>query len=284
MIGRKSGRRTVSVLLACCVAMLAFVGVAQADVATVGASFPPGVPPGESPCPSPAEACSLFMREASSPSTGTVAERDGTVVRFRLDYPKAVPGYSISVVRRNADGTYTVTATSLEVTPTMLVPEPEVETFGVNLPIKAGEFIALNIPVGGSTGQFHGSFFGVGFEHALSTGETLLPVVEGSGPVVVGYNADISYAPVVGPPAPEVITKEVVRTVEVPAKEAHCVVPKLQGKKLKAAKAKIRAAGCKVGLVSQKSGVKAATAKVVAQSPKPATALPLGTPISLKLG
>jgi hypothetical protein len=34
----------------------------------------------------------------------------------------------------------------------------------------------------------------------------------------------------------------------------------------------------------RKSGVKATTAKVVAQSPKPAIALLAGTPISLRLG
>ncbi len=54
--------------------------------------------------------------------------------------------------------------------------------------------------------------------------------------------------------------------------------------KLTAAKARLRAARCKVGLVSRGRGVKAAIAKVVASSPKTGTALPVGTAISLKLG
>jgi hypothetical protein len=253
----------MSVLLASCIAM----------------SFE--TPTGPDFCAGPTESCSLFLKSADAPSTGTVASADGTVIRYRLDYAFQVPGYSISVVRGNPNGTYTVTATSPEVTPLV---GPQVETFDVDLPIKAGEYIALNIPAEGFVGAWEGagSFFGVGFAGRLTTGETASPVIDEPATNMIGFNADIAY----GPPAlvipPEIRTE--VRTVEVPKKEAHCVAPKLQGKKLKVAKAQIRAAGCKVGLVSQKRGVKAATAKVVAQSPKPATTLLAGTPISLKLG
>jgi serine/threonine-protein kinase len=58
----------------------------------------------------------------------------------------------------------------------------------------------------------------------------------------------------------------------------------LNGKKLKAAKKKIKAADCRVGLVSKKNGVKVATGKVVKQSPKPGKVLPAKTGVSVRLG
>lgn len=44
-----------------------------------------------------------------------------------------------------------------------------------------------------------------------------------------------------------------------------CVVPKLQARKLKAAKAKLKKAGCKIGKVRREDGVTARSGKVVAQ-------------------
>jgi beta-lactam-binding protein with PASTA domain len=73
-------------------------------------------------------------------------------------------------------------------------------------------------------------------------------------------------------------------TVAPPAPVAHCVVPKLNGRKLKAAKKIVRAADCKVGLVSTKKGVRSATGKVVRQSPKAGEAIAAHSAVSLKLG
>jgi hypothetical protein len=280
MTGRKMGPRGLLLLLVACLSPLAFAGVAQADVATVGMPFGAEEPPGITECPAEA-GCSLLTRAAEAPASATVAAKDGTVVSYSISWPHPVPGYYLSVVHDNGNGTFTVTASSPEVTP---VREPGVETFGVDMPIKAGEYIALTIPPGGNIGQFPGHLLGVGFGPAgLLAGSTLAPEFEGEGTVAIGFNATIAYQPT----AVEVLTKEVVHTVEVPAKaapaEAHCVVPKLDGLTLKAAKARLRAARCKVGLVSRKSGVKAAKAKVAA-SPKAGTALPVRTAISLKLG
>jgi beta-lactam-binding protein with PASTA domain len=72
--------------------------------------------------------------------------------------------------------------------------------------------------------------------------------------------------------------------VALPAPVAHCVVPKLNGKKLKVAKRIVRAADCKVGLVSTKKGVRSATGKVVRQSPSAGRVIPAHSAISLKLG
>ena len=63
-----------------------------------------------------------------------------------------------------------------------------------------------------------------------------------------------------------------------------CVVPKLKGKKLKAAKERLRKAGCKVGKVKLRGDATAKTAKVVKQSSKPHRELPPGAKVAIALG
>jgi beta-lactam-binding protein with PASTA domain len=59
------------------------------------------------------------------------------------------------------------------------------------------------------------------------------------------------------------------------------VVPKLKGKKLKAARKKLKMTGCKLGKVK---GVNDKAAKVVKQSPKPGKVLSRGSKVNVKLG
>jgi hypothetical protein len=63
-----------------------------------------------------------------------------------------------------------------------------------------------------------------------------------------------------------------------------CKVPKLAGKKLKAAKKKLRKAGCKTGKVIKEDGVTAKTGKVVGQNPKPGKNLGPGSKVKVTLG
>jgi hypothetical protein len=65
---------------------------------------------------------------------------------------------------------------------------------------------------------------------------------------------------------------------------SRCIVPKLIGGKLAAAKKKMKAAGCKIGKVKKKKGVEVKSAKVVHQSVKPGTSLPAGASVRLTLG
>ncbi len=69
-----------------------------------------------------------------------------------------------------------------------------------------------------------------------------------------------------------------------PLPVAQCVVPKLAGKKLKAAKKKLKAGDCKVGEVKKHKGVTAADGKVVHQSAKAGAKLAAGTKVKLTLG
>ena len=62
-----------------------------------------------------------------------------------------------------------------------------------------------------------------------------------------------------------------------------CKVPKLKGKKLKAAKKKIRKAGCRLGKVKKLHGATARTGKVTKQGPKPGKILAPGARIRITL-
>jgi hypothetical protein len=65
---------------------------------------------------------------------------------------------------------------------------------------------------------------------------------------------------------------------------AQCVVPRLGGKKLKAAKKLLKAGDCKPGKVSKHKGITAADGKVVHQSAKAGAKLAAGTKVKLTLG
>jgi beta-lactam-binding protein with PASTA domain len=60
-------------------------------------------------------------------------------------------------------------------------------------------------------------------------------------------------------------------------------VPKLVGKKVKAAKKLLRKADCKVGKLKKKKGVSLKTGKVTKQSPKAGKVTPAGTKVSVRL-
>jgi hypothetical protein len=63
-----------------------------------------------------------------------------------------------------------------------------------------------------------------------------------------------------------------------------CKVPTLTGKNLKAAKKRVRGAGCKVGKVTKKRGATARTGRVVKQRPPAGSNRPAGTVVRIKLG
>jgi hypothetical protein len=69
-----------------------------------------------------------------------------------------------------------------------------------------------------------------------------------------------------------------------PLASPRCVVPKLKGKKLKAARRAIRAADCKVGHVGREKRVKTRTGKVVKQTPRPGAVDPAGSKVAVRLG
>lgn len=214
---------------------------------------------------------------------------DGTVVSWRIKGASAMAGYSLNVLRDNGDGTYTVTASTGAVTPA----GNEIETLAASLPIQVGEYLELNIPQGGQFTALEGESTYAAFFPVLQPGETRAPANEFKYPFTFSYNADVEYqaAPVTpsapaGPetPADAVPSAPIVLSTPAPTPEAHCVVPDLRGKKLSAAKQAVRAAGCGVGLIAKKNGVKAAEGVVIKQRPKPGRLLSPRTGISVKFG
>jgi hypothetical protein len=217
------------------------------------------------------------MPSAPIPSNATIAPISGTVVSWSIEGASAVSGYNLVVLRKNLTGTYTVTAASPVVTPTGAAPQ----SFPSGLPIQAGEIVGVNYPNAATIGVLPVSSTVAFFTATLTVGAEAASE-ESSGTLSPAFNATIESTSSVQPPAAQPPAAQPVAPA--PAPEAHCVVPRLSGKKLKAAKKKIRAAECKVGLVSKKEGVKATTGKVVKQSPKPGKVLPAKTGVSVKLG
>ena len=72
-------------------------------------------------------------------------------------------------------------------------------------------------------------------------------------------------------------------TYEAPS-PSLCRVPKLRGKKLKAVKRRLRAADCKVGKVTRRSGATSRTGRVVRQRPRAGSIRPAGTVVRVRLG
>jgi hypothetical protein len=63
-----------------------------------------------------------------------------------------------------------------------------------------------------------------------------------------------------------------------------CVVPNLKRNKLKAAKKRLRNAGCRLGKVKKRNGATAKTGKVTKQNPKPRKTRVTGTKVNVTLG
>jgi hypothetical protein len=262
------------------IASLLSATAAGAETTTVGATLPGTVAGGVTNC-GYAKGCGALSLYVPDPAVGAVAPGDGVVTRWRVQ-GAAGGTYSLAVLHDNRDGFYTVTATG----PPVIPAGEGLETFPVNLPIKAGEHLELSFGTGVKFPLVIGQSAISIFETTSTAGATITPTEENSTTVlgiaaIPAYNADIE-TPTIGPATiKEIITK----TVEVKAPtETHCVVPKLINKKLAAAKKALIAAGCKVGFLIRKPGIEAAKAKVIQTQPKPGAQLPVGTTVSLKLG
>jgi hypothetical protein len=261
------------------IALLALAGAAQAQTVILGPGL--GELEGTASCTT-VGGCGAVTTVPATPSQTAVSPIDGTVVQWALEGASETPGFVLDVMRRNLDGSWTVTASSAAVTP-----GPLVQTFATALPIKAGEYVGGVSPDGGSTGVLAANPVTVAvFGPALSVGQPGMSIGE------VPTNAPAFQAVVETPPASPPPTTPSTSTTSTTAPvasapapvEPHCVVPKLNGKKLKGSKKTIKAALCNVGLVATKNGVNASSGKVVAQSPKAGKVVAAHTEVSLKLG
>lgn len=203
------------------------------------------------------------------PGANVAVPYDGTVTRWRT-IGGGGGALRIRVLRPDGSGEYVFVGTSASETPT----GPGIDTFTTSLAVKAGDLIGLeNLSTAAKIGtalppgsEYH-DWFG-SFAEGANTSTATFDFPHASQEI--GFNADVERPGVAAPVAP-------------PATSPTCTVPALKGKKLKAAKKKIRAAGCKVGKVSKREGATAAKGKVVGQGPKAGKVVAAGTAVKLTL-
>jgi hypothetical protein len=119
-------------LVASLFALLA--GSAQANTVTVGSVLPPGA------VSEPVNEVQTFLNTALPEKGASLASPvSGTVVRWRLVGAKGGP-FFLRVLRPNGLGAYTAVGTSNGVVPNTT----GLETFNTNLPIKAGDLLAVD--------------------------------------------------------------------------------------------------------------------------------------------
>lgn len=112
------------------------------------------------------------------------------------------------------------------------------------------------------------------------------PVIAGSG-----WEGGLQTAVVTGPPdeaelrALRELHEREAREAAARREEAEaCIVPRLKGKSLKAAKAQLRLAHCRPGALSAKRGKRSSSARVTRERPRSGAVLSPGSAIDLTLG
>ncbi len=226
--------------------------------------------------------CEVTAVEMSEPGAVTASPVAGTVIRWRAEGTTLGSEYRINVLRANASGTYTATAVS---PPAVSAGEPT-ETFGADLPIAVGEYVALSFPSGAGLSLLEspGLTDEVFFEPPLAVGAEAAP----AGSDLLGdesaFNAEVEPSPASSPPTstggggpgqagggtpPG-------STVNAP----QCLVPRLGAKRLAAARKKLIQADCRLGKVR---GRRTRSALVVSQSPHAGARLAAGAKVGVTL-
>ncbi len=238
--------------------------------------------------------CEVTAIGLSEPGAVTASPIAGTVVRFRAEGTTPGSEYRINVLRPNPSGTYTETAVS----PPAISAGAPTETFGADLPIAVGEYVAISFPVGAGLSLLEGPGISdeVFWERPLTVGAEAAP----DGADLLGdesaFDAEVepstpSTAPPMSssPPAsapsgggggtgPSPVG---VGTPSSPVVEAtQCVVPRLGAERLPAARKKLIQADCRLGKVR---GSRIRSALVVSQSPQTGIRLAAGAKVAVTL-
>jgi hypothetical protein len=167
-----------------------------------------------------------------------------------------------------------------------------VNTFAVSIPVKTGDVIGYNDTASASAHPT-ACFFNTGssadrniFQGGEAPDGGIVEAEFGGFEEQIRPNISAVVTPPVVPVVPVVPVAPVAPTPlpPVPTPEAHCLVPRLKGLKLKAAKTRLEKAACKLGHVAKKEGVTTKTGKVVKQKPKAGTVKPEDSKVSVKFG
>ena len=220
---------------------------AQAATVTIGSSLGPNL------SPRPFNQVGTIVQTAL-PGATLVAPFNGTITSWQVLGASGGP-LKLRVVHPLGGNVFTGAGTAASGP----ITGPGVLTFQANLPIKAGDSIGLEPTNVGDTVAVSDNNLTFGFNvwvPPLADGDPgRAPSDDGSREV--GFNATVV---------------------------SNCIVPKVKGKKLKAAKKALRNAGCDPGKVKKPKRVPKKKARVRKQNPKAGTEVPAGTDVNLKLG
>jgi PASTA domain len=227
------------------------------------------------------------------PSRELAAPFSGVIVRWhvRLGTATEAQAIRIRVLKRVAPEEFKIVGSS----PLELVPKGAgTYAFPAALPIAAGDEVGIEsdnektISLTATSAGASFLFFNVAGFDATETGPPFFPPIS---------NSELTYNVEVEPdcdhdglgdetqdpntsschPPPSISTG-------LPEAPKTCVVPKLNGKILKAAKKRARKAHCRIGSVKLRAGVSKTTGKVVKQKPKAGKVKAAGSKIAVTLG
>jgi hypothetical protein len=230
--------------------------------------------------------CEATAIDLSEPGAVTASPIAGTVVRWRAEGTTLGSEYRINVLRENPSGSYTETAVS---PPAISAGEPT-ETFGADLPIAVGEYVAISFPVGAGLSLLAspGLTDEVLFEPPLTVGAEAAPARSDLLGDESAFDAEVE--PSSPPPSPPASTGDGGASGPSPVgggtppssvvNAPHCLVPRVGAKRLAAARKKLIQADCRLGKVR---GRRTRSALVVSQSPQAGTRLAAGAKVGVTL-
>lgn len=193
------------------------------------------------------------------PGSRATSPVNGTIVSYQVKVdPSSTGRFAIRAIRPASGGTFTGAGSGTALTP----PGTGLQTFSASLPIRAGDFVGLDLADPGSSVAFQ--------DGGPSAGSTIYEWGNN------GFLADGATAP----PAYTYPDGELAFNAEV----RYCVVPNVVGKKLKKAKAALAAADCTVGRISPRKKKRKGKKYVLSQSAAIGASISDTAPVDLALG
>jgi hypothetical protein len=245
------GRRTALAVGCATVAIAAGAGTAQGATLTMGSSLNGGFP-----ATAVGASGNVTFAQTVLPGAVTASPTDGTIISWRA--PLEGTQFRLIVIRP-AGGLYSSAGTSAVHTSAVYGPTPAIPT---SLAIKKGDLVGLETTSGDGGDLF-------GFRPGATGAAGLVWAVPplSAGPPRAGD-------PIVADG--EIALQATVR---------YCAVPKLKGKRVKAAKKALAAGGCKLGKVKRPKGDARKAAKFVRKQTAPAgSSISDTAKVGIKLG
>ncbi len=137
--------------------------------------------------------CSVTLSKLAEPGAQVLAPVGGAIVRWRVEGTTAGDGYSLSAVRPLGSGTYLVTGSTYPVA----AAGNAVETFAADLPIEAGELVAISYPYEAGLASLESPSSEAFFTPPLAVGQTRPATEEGAFPYELGFGAELQPAPTI---------------------------------------------------------------------------------------